>query len=53
VHAGGVQAALAWHVPEGVLEHGYQHDTAEAFEVRSSFHLICNAAIVAPNVVDC
>jgi hypothetical protein len=33
VHAGGVQSALAWHVPEKVLEHGYQHDTAEAFEV--------------------
>jgi hypothetical protein len=37
VHSGGVQAALAWHVPEGVLEHGHQHDTAEAFEVRSRY----------------
>jgi hypothetical protein len=33
VHAGRVQSALSWHLPEGMLEHGYQHDTAEAFEV--------------------
>lgn len=26
-------AALAWHIPEGVLERGYQHDVAEALEV--------------------
>lgn len=26
-------SALHWHTPEGVLEHGYQHDTTEAFEV--------------------
>ena len=34
VHPGDVVAALAWFVPEGVLETGVQQDAAEALGVR-------------------
>lgn len=33
VNPSALLSALAWHIPEGVLERGYQHDVAEALEV--------------------